>query len=140
VHLTGTTYPITTIALDLKALDHGSLDTIYVGTDGYGIMRSTDGGSTWSFVNSGIHCKNILDIKVDPVNNNRVYAGAGWSFYVSTDYGQTWTERIQGMKRAQISGVGSNAPTKYCIGEFDNLYKSTDGGPKRTLLNFQNFT
>ncbi|MFQ6114921.1 MAG: WD40/YVTN/BNR-like repeat-containing protein [bacterium] len=122
-------YPITAIALDPTSIEDTLLsnDTLYVGTNGYGIMKSINGGSTWSFVNTGIYCKIILYIKVDPVNNNRVYAGAQWSFYVSTDYGQTWAERIQGMKKAQISGVGSNAPTKYCIGEFDNLYKSTDG-------------
>jgi photosystem II stability/assembly factor-like uncharacterized protein len=136
VFLDSTAYPITTIAVDPTSIEDvdSSNDTLYVGTDGYGIMRSTDGGSTWSFVNTGIRCKSILDIKVDPVNNSRIYAGAGWSFYVSTDYGQTWTEQIQGMKKAQISGVASNAPAEYCIGEFDNFYKSTDGGSNWTTI------
>lgn len=91
-------YPITAIALAPTSIEDTVLsnDTLYVGTDGYGIMRSTNGGSTWSFVDSGIYCKNILDIKVDPANKNWVYAGPQWSFYVSTDYGQTWTERILG--------------------------------------------
>jgi hypothetical protein len=86
-------YPITAIALDPTSIEDTLLsnDTLYVGTDGYGIMKSINGGSLWSFVNTGIYCKSILGIKVDPVNNNRVYAGAQWSFYVSTDYGQTWT-------------------------------------------------
>lgn len=136
VFLEGTGYPITAIAIDPSSNEDtvSTNDTLYVGTEGYGILRSTNGGTNWSFVNDGIYCRNILYIAPDPIKDSIVYAGGEWSFYVSTNYGETWTERIQGMKKAQISGVGSNAPTKYCLGEFDNLYKSTDEGSSWTTI------
>lgn len=59
-----------------------------------GILKSSDGGATWSLTLSG----RATDLEVDPTNFNNQYAGIGEIFgsplngvYRSIDAGETWT-------------------------------------------------
>lgn len=85
-------------------------DIMYV-TDNYaGVIRSTNGGQTWSQSNTGVTVKggptgdffNIFSLTVDPNNPAIIWAGTngeGSSFGVfkSTDGGETWVAKTTGM-------------------------------------------
>lgn len=86
--LTNTT--ITCLAAD-------PLHTLYAGTDGKGIFKSTDGGATWQAANNGIDQTGYLGytvtvnaLSVDPHNYFLVYAATNKGLYRSTDRGATW--------------------------------------------------
>ena len=70
--------------------------TIYAATAG-GVFKSTNGGVSWTFANSGIPNVEIYTLAIDPTNPNTIYAGTGFSgstcagLYKSTDGGASWT-------------------------------------------------
>lgn len=63
----------------------------------YGVLKSTDKGKTWNFINNGFSecpggtCR-VDKIAINPQNPNELYAGF-WGIYRSTDGGQTWKGR-----------------------------------------------
>lgn len=74
---------------------------LYAGTNGGGVYKSTDSGTTWRNVSRSTTVPGqnwiepyINDIVIDPYNNNIVYAAAGYlgrgKIYRSLDGGQNW--------------------------------------------------
>ncbi len=74
---------------------------LYAGTDGGGVYKSTDSGTSWQNISasSSIQGQNwidpyVNDIVVDPDNNNKVYAATGYlgggNIYRSFDSGTNW--------------------------------------------------
>jgi photosystem II stability/assembly factor-like uncharacterized protein len=93
------------------AIDPAATNTIYVGTGDFqggtapysmGIMKSTDGGVTWTnYGASTFQSLGISKIVIDPANSQTVLATAGrlgnvpGGIFRSTNGGQTWT-RVDG--------------------------------------------
>ena len=91
-----------TLTVGALAFDPSAPGTVYCGTGegdwwswlGVGVLRSTDGGTTWTtlctapFVGQGFY-----DLVVDPANSMRLFAGTRGGLYVSTDGGVNWTRR-----------------------------------------------
>jgi len=50
--------------------------TLYAGTGG-GVFKSTDGGSTWRALNSGLTNLYVFALAIDPLDPRKVYAGTG---------------------------------------------------------------
>lgn len=91
------------------AIDPNNSNTLLIGTysesfgytgwlsyssQGYGILKSTDGGLSWS-TTSLIASKqegHISVIRFDPQNSNTVFAAGSTGIYKSTDNGSTWSE------------------------------------------------
>src|SRR5262245_10117609 len=55
---------------------------VYVGTEGNGIFKTSDGGLTWTRLRSGLKCTvvhsfypEIYDLAVNPLAPNTIYAG-----------------------------------------------------------------
>jgi hypothetical protein len=57
------------------AIDPAAPATLYVGTYGDGVFKSTDGSATWRVLSSGLSNTGVSAITVDPVHPARVYAG-----------------------------------------------------------------
>jgi photosystem II stability/assembly factor-like uncharacterized protein len=103
----------------------GDIGNSYLGT---GVLKSTDGGATWSRVSQvlGTDCASLpafntagclpapaiaMNVLVDPGDPNRVYltqynyvntttnGGFASGFYISTDGGVTWTKTLGGLPR-----------------------------------------
>lgn len=94
------------------------------------LLRSDDGGVTWSEVSQNVDNdpeKSIQTIQVDPNDANNVYAGYQ-SFYKSTDSGLTWTK--DSSEAFNIRGIGvdpSNGSNLYLCGAGD-MFVSRDYG------------
>lgn len=63
------------------------------GSYGIGILKSTDGGTTWSQVLSFAKTAlvGVMDIVVNPLNSNIVYAATTNGLYRSTNAGASWS-------------------------------------------------
>lgn len=98
-----------TLQVSCITLDPTDPNKIYVGTGDYhgwgsygvGIMKSVDGGATWTNIGrSQMGNFAVSDIVVDPENPNIVVASAGrgrdyWGYvYRSTNGGATWTATL----------------------------------------------
>ena len=113
--------PLSPVAFDPPTGD------AYVGTTD-GLMRTTDGGVTWTSVSAQLG--NIRYLAFDPNNAGVVYAGT-WNdgLYVSTDTGQTWTH-VAALSATKVSDVSINAAdSQTVIVSADGLVeRTTDGG------------
>jgi photosystem II stability/assembly factor-like uncharacterized protein len=105
------------------------------GTYGIGIIRSIDGGTTWTQV----FAKNTSDLfaiqvlKYDPVNNNRIYACATDGLYRSDDRGTTWTRIYTATYVTDIViNPTNNQQILIAVGNLTDatkgIFRSTDGG------------
>jgi photosystem II stability/assembly factor-like uncharacterized protein len=126
----------------------GDGKTIYVGTAGGGIWKSTNAGASFKSVFDK-YCQSIGAIAVDQKNPNIIYAGTGESnmrnsvsigdgMYKSTDGGENWvkigldsTEQIAKIvidpKNSNNIYVAAPGPL-WSDGQHRGLYKSTDAG------------
>jgi photosystem II stability/assembly factor-like uncharacterized protein len=57
------------------AIDPATLSTLYAGTFGGGVFKSTDGGGAWSAANTGLTVNNVLALAIDPATPTTLYAG-----------------------------------------------------------------
>lgn len=160
---TGTWTPKTdnlpSLAIGALAIAPSDDDIIYAGTGegalsgdsyfGNGVLKSTDGGQTWSHV-SGNYFYGVATARlvVDPTNANHVYAavlrGRGgarrtspplhsrWGIWESTDGAHTWTLRKEAKNEANgatdLEIDPQNPNILYASFWQDAIYKSTNGG------------
>lgn len=141
----------TGLAIGALAIDPASPSIIYAGTGeanncgdcfyGGGVLKSTDGGSTWTVENPGgiFTGADFASIAVDPNNDQDLYATTTKGFYVSTDGGTTWSHPSgTGNFTSPSWGLAldpTTSPTTVYIATFGvGIQKSTDGGTNFTTL------
>ena len=99
-----------------------------------GILRSTDGGTTWNESNSGLEwtTENIQAIKFDPVNHETMYTAIyGYGIFKSTDAGELWYYSGVGILPAEITSLEIdpvNTNNIYVGTERGGLYRSANAG------------
>ena len=118
---------------------------VYVGTgeqdfsadsySGAGILKSTNGGSTWTNLPGPFLGMSIGSLAVHPTNSSIVLAAASWygGIYRSTDGGNTWTKVLSGTAGTKVmfdsTGNTAYAALGNIFGDTTNgVYKSIDGG------------
>jgi photosystem II stability/assembly factor-like uncharacterized protein len=131
-------------------IDQQDPNVIYVGlgTANFtrpGLLKSIDGGLTWSQADSGIDFGvegiNLASLAIDPRDSRILYAGTGgfWpgSLYKSTNAGKSWTDLRRVGRGPAVSALESTVlsiaidphnPDVIYVGTTNNLLKSTDGG------------
>ena len=87
------------------AVDPASPDTVYAGTWGGGVYKSTNGGSAWAPANGGLDVPWVLALAVDPATPDTLFAGSGWGIYKSTDGGGNWNPLSIGIFRPNITSL-----------------------------------
>ncbi len=162
----GTTWtPLTDVQCSLAVgsitLDPVNPNIIYVGTGeqnnsgdsyyGCGILRSTDGGSTWSqyganvFVTAtgGARIGHIIIDKATAgsTTSTTLLASSSFGLWRSTNSGQTWSQVLTGGNVSGLAADPVNSNTWYAIiGNYgatssqNGIYKSTNGGVSWSLL------
>lgn len=130
------------IAVGAVAIDPTNPNIIYAGTgeptswpgyEGVGVLKSTDGGSTWSYTGA-IGNGHIARLAIDPVNTNVVYcAGFPGGLYKTTNGGTSWSLILAGDVTDFVLNP-SSTNTLYAGIRHDGVYKSTDSGTNWTKL------
>ncbi len=112
-------------------------ETVYIGTNNYGVMISRDGGRNFAPSNEGYSGRRAYSILPDREKPGRVYAttintatGGGY-FYISEDGGETWRLSARNMPYRLIAYSilqdPRDANTIY-LGTNYGLYRSADRG------------
>lgn len=127
------------------AIDPITPSTVYIGTAGGGVWKSTDNGVTWSPKTDYKNSLAVGALAIDPNNTLRVFAGTGEynNGYVGTYYGNgilqspdggnTWNESATStFERDEISRILFD-PTdatsqRMFLSSSIGVYESTDGG------------
>jgi len=116
--------PVTTLAID-PALP----DIIYAGTDGGGMLKSSDAGSTWTAVNTGLESGSqfqaITALTIDPSVPTTLYAGTfgGDGVFKSSDGGDHWAAIDTGLPRAAFKGLAIDPGSPSTIYAAESPYR-----------------
>jgi photosystem II stability/assembly factor-like uncharacterized protein len=113
----------------------GAADRMTRGSWGMGILKSTDGGVTWSKSLDWSYNQNhgIWQIKIAPDNPNLIYAATTEGVYKSTDAGSSWTEVLDVIMATDLV-IRPSDPNQVLVtcGNFATegygIYKTIDGG------------
>ena len=132
------------LAMGSIAIDPNNPDTIYAGTGeenfavnsyyGAGILKSTDGGATWTNILGPFLRDTIGSIAVQPHNSQVLICAAGTGVWRSPDAGQTWTRVLSGASAITVVFDPSNDAIAYATlgnvrgNSANGVYRSGDGG------------
>ncbi len=105
------------------------------GTYGIGILKTGDGGATWtkSLDWSYHQQRGVWQVRVNPLNPNTIWAATTEGAYKSTDAGATWVQKHSVIMANDlvINPVDTNIVLVSC-GNFGSaghgIYRTTDGG------------
>jgi photosystem II stability/assembly factor-like uncharacterized protein len=101
---------------------------------GAGVLKSTDGGRTWTKANSGLQNLYVGTLFMHPENprillagtgNNQYYHNAG--VYLSTNGGTTWQQTLKDDNINSVEFAVSDPNIAYA-GSANTVYRSRDGG------------
>jgi photosystem II stability/assembly factor-like uncharacterized protein len=104
--------------------------------DPLGVIKSTDGGTTWSRVSQGWSPAGTL--AVDPKSPDTIYAGVdGGGVSKSIDAARSWRPIHTGLTNLHVHAVAIDpqTPTSIYVGTDGGVYKSTDGGDSWRPIN-----
>ncbi len=96
------------------AINPNNPDILYAGTCPSALFKSTDGGDTWKQLDVELaeECEGVpiiprvTSISIDPEDDQTVYAGIEIDgLRLSTDGGETWVERSEGLSSLDIHGL-----------------------------------
>lgn len=120
-------------------------NTIYIATgdddssDSYaiGVMKSTDGGVTWSATGS-ISADSMNDIYIDPNNTNTVIVATSNGVFKTTNAGVSWSQKLAGNIIDLKMKPGSSSV--FYAASASTFYRSADGGNTFTSVSITGFT
>jgi len=122
------------------ALDPAQPGVLYAATDGIGVVKSIDGGATWTVKSAGLTQVNALSLAIDPVASSTIYVGTdNGGVFRSTDGGVSWDSR--GLDNKLVDALAldpANSQVVYAgsLGPFGaGVFKSTDAGAHWQTMN-----
>lgn len=138
-------------------VDPRNTNIMYRAGEGAGVLKSTDGGLTWTPKNIGLPNLYIEFIRMHPTDSSRLYVGlkgqifsAGGQVYRSFDAGESWQPTIicdgqgdaQNMNIAAWSqdlAIDPTDPSRAYYGVHINFSRGGCGGLYRTTDDFQTY-
>jgi photosystem II stability/assembly factor-like uncharacterized protein len=132
------------IIIQSLAADPRNSGTLYAGSWGSGVFKTTDAGSTWTAMNSGLNVAGdgsiwVYAVAVDPRDSNIVYASTLYEdssdhvlVFKSVDGGANWSSANLSIKcycpTPFLAVDPRNSGMVYAGGGASGVFKSEDGG------------
>jgi cysteine-rich repeat protein len=110
---------------------------MYAGTAG-GIFKTTNGGSSWAAINSGLTTTDVNAVAVDPLTPSTIYAGTtGGGIFKTTTAGTSWTAVNTGLTNTVVVAlaVDPQTPSTAYAGTDGGVFKTTTGGSSWAAAN-----
>ena len=131
--------------VNFVAIDSRKPQTIYVATDRSGLLKSTNGGATFTAINQGFVNRNLGRlVSEDLLYVTSMYDGDFGGVFATGDRGLTWAlnanqDALQGRNIISLA-VAPGAPNQLIAGSYDGLLRSTDGGKTWNVVDSFNKT
>ena len=135
---------VPTLTTGALAFNPSAPATVYCGTgegnfyggQGAGILRSTNGGTTWALLTASPFVgKGFYDLIVDKANGNHLLAATTSGIYESTNGGTIWAQRrVQRCWDLAMHPNGGPA-SEVLAACSDGLYRSVNGGTTYVKVN-----
>jgi hypothetical protein len=115
--------------------------TLYAGSEGGGVFRSTNSGAAWTAVNTGLANwgdRYAFSLAVNPVTPTTLYVGTSGDVLRSTDSGTTWIMvNNHDFHSAAVWSIVINPanPSTLYGGSYDGVLRSRDTGATWTAVN-----
>lgn len=120
-------------------IDHTNDQILYLGTgdhnyyySGSGVYKSTNGGTTFSPL--GLSGKLVVDMIMDPLNNNTIVAITNSGIYKTTNAGVTWTLTTAARPFDEIKQKHPSSRTLYACTTDSAFFRSTNFGDTWTQI------
>jgi photosystem II stability/assembly factor-like uncharacterized protein len=123
-----------TRSINYIAISPHNPDVMLVGYNNGRIWITSDAGTRWESVSTGLPGRNCTDIIFDPVDVNTMYASfTGYtkeSIYKTTDSGQSWTQISGTLPAIPVNALEINPgkPEQLFAGTDFGVYTTLDGG------------
>jgi hypothetical protein len=124
-------------AIRALAIDPSNPTTVYTGTN-VGLFKSTNGGTSWTRLSSGLTSSSIRSVVIDPVTPATLYVGTNSSgVFKSTNSGANWTAMNSGLTNLNVRSLAivPNAAATLYAGTLAGIFKTTNGGTSWTAVN-----
>jgi len=117
------------------AIDPQTPATLYAGTYGGGVFKSSNGGGSWSAVNTGLTNTNVHALAIDPQTPATLYAGTDrGGVFKSSNGGGSWSAVNTGLTRTTVYALTIDPQTLYA-GTDGGVFKSGNGGGSWSAIN-----
>jgi photosystem II stability/assembly factor-like uncharacterized protein len=106
---------------------------LFAGTYGGGVFLSTDNGTSWTEVNTGLTNPCILSFCM---NGSNLFAGTdGGGVFLSTNNGTSWTEVGTGLTNISVYALASSGTNLFAGTLGGGVFHSTNSGANWTEVN-----
>src|SRR5207244_10968909 len=100
--------------------------------DSNGVFKTTNGGGSWTAVNTGLTNFQVTALAIDPQTPATVYAGTANGVFKSTDGGMSWSAVNTGLNNylyVFTLAIDPQTPTTlYAGANGGGVFKSSNGG------------
>ena len=93
-------YPYAVVAIAIDPLDPGN---IYAGSSTGGILKSTDGGTTWAVANAGLTNRRVSALIMDPRKPRVLFTSTEGGVFRSTNGGESWHPYNRGLPAGGVA-------------------------------------
>ncbi len=123
---TGTAY-VNTLAIN-------SSGYVFAGTSGDGVFLSTNNGTTWTAVNTGLTNSAVRALAIN--SSGYIFAGTDTGVFLSTNNGVSWASASSGLGSNAVYALAVNSSGYVFAGTYSGgVFLSTNNGTSWTAVN-----
>ena len=98
-------YPYAVVAIAIDPVDPA---TIYAGSSTGGILKSTDGGTTWAVANAGLTNRRVSALIMDPRKPRVLFTSTEGGVFRSANGGESWHPYNRGLPAGGVAAFAIN--------------------------------